>query len=336
MDINEIFEALPNNDVIFKSYLTAVNKLNSPEYQNIAVSVSGGADSDIMLDLVLRAIDDCNKHKLKFIFFSTGLEYSATIKHIKQLETKYNITIDKIRPKKSITQITKEYGYPVFSKYISKKLETAQRKEFVFEDKESSQLYNKYSRAKDLIKWWNCENSRGNLPENTIGIFCVNYKKYLKDFLISHPPTFKVSSKCCDHLKKNIAKTYVKEHNIDLMLVGTRKSEGGIRSTAYKNTCFTKKDDGCDQYRPLYFWDNKEKELYKDYFSIRHSDCYEVYGLKRTGCVGCPFNLNVEKELELVKEYEPTMYKKAYNIFGKSYEYTALYKEFIKQKGKEL
>jgi hypothetical protein len=40
----------------------------------------------------------------------------------------------------------------------------------------------------------------------------------------------------------SIAKKYAKENNIDLMILGIRKSESGIRSEMYKN-CFVPKNN---------------------------------------------------------------------------------------------
>ncbi|MCM1228352.1 MAG: hypothetical protein NC320_13195 [Clostridium sp.] len=34
--------------------------------------------------------------------------------------------------------------------------------------------------------------------------------------------------------------------------------------------------------------------------------------------------------MEIIKENEPDLHKAAVNIFGKSYEYTAKYREFVK------
>ena len=52
--------------------------------------------------------------------------------------------------------------------------------------------------------------------------------------------------------------------------------------------------------------------------------------MKRTGCVGCPFNPRIAAELEIIKEHEPNLYKAAVAVFGKSYEYTEKYHEFRK------
>ena len=54
------------------------------------------------------------------------------------------------------------------------------------------------------------------------------------------------------------------------------------------------------EYDKCYFCQNY-KEEYECFFNIVHSDCYLVYGLKRTGCAGCPFAKGFEDELEIIK-----------------------------------
>lgn len=60
-------------------------------HQNISCSISGGADSDIMLDIVSRL--DTEK-KVHYVFFDTGIEMNATLKHLNYLEDRYGIKID--------------------------------------------------------------------------------------------------------------------------------------------------------------------------------------------------------------------------------------------------
>ena len=147
---------------------------------------------------------------------------------------------------------------------------------------------------------------------------------------MQNPPDFLISNKCCEYAKKKPAKKYIKEMNADMEITGIRKSEGGIRSASYK-TCFSEsKSKGCDTYRPVFWYTDSDKKCYEDFYGVTHSRCYTEYGLKRTGCVGCPFNPHINEELEVIKENEPKLYKAAINVFGKSYEYTRKYREFVR------
>lgn len=79
-----------------------------------------------------------------------------------------------------------------------------------------------------------------------------------------------------------------------------------------------------------WFVSDKDKEWYKDYYGIKYSDAYEVYGLTRTGCCGCPISYKAVDDLEKIKPFEPNVVKAAWAIFGKSYIYRSKYNEYKK------
>lgn len=160
--------------------------------------------------------------------------------------------------------------------------------------------------------------------------FNIDQFKYLKEFMIANPPDFKISDKCCQGAKKDTSHKYISTHELDLNILGLRGAEGGVRATNIKG-CFSHYEDKFDVYRPIWWFKDKDKQEYKDYYNLTYSDCYEVYGFNRTGCSCCPFGSNFSSELEIVKQYEPLLYKAVNNIFGKSYEYTRKYKQFKEQ-----
>lgn len=130
--------------------------------------------------------------------------------------------------------------------------------------------------------------------------------------------------------KKDVSHKLMSENNYDLKVVGIRKAEGGVRANAYK-TCFDDNGDGYDNYRPLFWYKNSDKEIYDDHYKITHSKCYTEYGLKRTGCAGCPYGRDFEQELEIIEKYEPKLFKAVMNIFGDSYKYTREYRKFYEE-----
>ena len=79
---------------------------------------------------------------------------------------------------------------------------------------------------------------------------------------------------------------------------------------------------------PLSIAEEYDKAWYKEKYNIRYSDAYEVYGLTRTGCCGCPISYKAVDDLELIRPYEPTLVKAAWNVFGKSYRYRQRYNEY--------
>jgi hypothetical protein len=98
--------------------------------------------------------------------------------------------------------------------------------------------------------------------------------------------------------------------------------------------CFDNNDSGHDNYRPLFWYLDKDKRQYEEHFGVTHSDCYLTYGLKRTGCAGCPYGRDFENELRIIQEHEPKLFVAVNNIFGKAYEYTRQYRDFCKEQDK--
>lgn len=321
MEINEFLDKCSSNQTIHDNVVKAYNKINSPLYKKIVCSVSGGADSDVMLDILHKVDKD---HKVEYVWFDTGIEYQATKDHLKYLEDKYGIDIKRYKAIKPIPVSCKEYGVPFLSKFVSKYIYALQKHNFNWEDKTYETLIKEYPNAKTYIKWW-C-----NKYEPKTSQWNVARNKWLKEFLIENPPTFKISDRCCKYAKKEVKRQCNKENKYDLECIGIRKSEGGIRAVAYKN-CFSHYDNKIDEYRPLFFFKNDDKINYENIFNIIHSKCYTEYGLTRTGCAGCPFGNDFEQKLDVLQKYEPKLYKACNNIFGKSYEYTRKYREFYKE-----
>lgn len=103
-----------NQFTILDSYVKANSVLNSSE--TALCSVSGGSDSDIMLDIIHK-VDDSGK--VTYYWINTGLEYQATKELLDELERKYGIEIVRLKPDKPIPACVKEYGVPFLSKYVS-------------------------------------------------------------------------------------------------------------------------------------------------------------------------------------------------------------------------
>lgn len=317
--LDDLIKNCPKNQIIGDNLIRAWSKINSPKYEKIVCSISGGSDSDDMLDIIWKCDKDS---KVEYVWFDTGLEYQATKEHLKKLEEKYGIEIKPYKAIKPIPSSCKEIGEPFISKYVSEMIRRLQKHNFHWEDKSFDELYQSYPNCKIALNWW-CNNSGDKSRFNILR------NKWLKEFMVNNPPDFKISNKCCDYAKKNVAHKILIENGYELNIVGVRKAEGGIRSSNYKN-CFDDNESECDNYRPLFWYKDSDKEDYENHYNIYHSKCYTEYGLKRTGCAGCPFGRDFEFELEVIQKYEPKLYKAVNHIFGKSYEYTRQYREFYK------
>lgn len=321
ISLAELLENVPCNETIGNNLVKAYSIVCGRGYEKILCSVSGGSDSDVMIDILTKMRDD-----IDYVWFDTGMEYKATKEHLDYLEDKYKIKIERVRTIKPIPVSCREYGQPFCNKIASEMIQRLQAHDFKFEDKPFEELLNEYPNCKSALRWW-C-----NKNEITSLNICNN--KYLKEFLVQKPPQHPISNKCCKYGKKMPVEALIKKRKYDLSIYGVRKSEGGARATAYKS-CFDN-DDECANYRPLFYYTNKDKEEYCVFYNITHSRCYTEYGLKRTGCIGCPFGRNLEEELNVLKQFEPDLYKAACNVFKDSYKYTRQYREFVRQmKAKE-
>ena len=308
------------------------------EHPNAICSYSAGSDSDIMIDNIERTRRLFDMPPVKYVFFNTGLEMQAIKDHVRETEEKYGIEIERCRPEVNIVNATRRYGIPFVSKIMSSGLSEWQKKGIPLtiaeeydkaEDKAAKrqELRERYPKCESVINFLCCCNSTGE-PRPNIQLV-INSSKYMRDFIAEFPPDFKISAKCCDYCKKQVAHKVQKDY--EMIITGERRDEGGMRSVPRKDNtalCFTETASGQYRLRPLYYVSDKDKEWYKDRYGIRYSDAYEVYGLTRTGCCGCPISYKAVDDLELIRPYEPNVVKAAWNIFGKSYEYRRKYNEY--------
>lgn len=251
---------------------------------NIVVSFSGGKDSTVLLHLVRSLYPD-----VKGVFCDTGLEYPEVKKHVKSLEN-----IDIIHPQLSFRQVIDKYGWTYPSKETAKKIYYARKGS----------------------KWAQCA-MEGKNSDGTPSWFSERYKRW--SFLIDTP--FKISSKCCDVMKKKPFHDYMKQHGGCGMLVGTMTSESNLRKRAWLQT-------GCNAFSlgrgmPLSFWTEQDVLQYILDENIQipavYGDIVKVgnklvlTGEKRTGCMFCPIGVHLEKH--------PNRFQRMAKTHPKIYDY---------------
>lgn len=308
------------------------------QHPNAICSYSGGSDSDIMLHLIETVRKIFELPPIHYAFFQTGLEMEATKRHVKETAEKYGVEIKEYRPKVNIVTATRKYGQPFVSKIMSAGLEGVQNKNIPLsiadeyaeaDDKEAkrAELRERYPKCESTINFLCGCNSKGE-PRPNIQLV-IGSSKYMLDFIKENPIPFKVSNKCCTYCKKNVAHDAQKD--FDMVITGERRDEGGMRSVPRKDNtsmCFYETAYGKYRLRPLYYVSDSDKQWYKDYYKIRYSDAYEVYGLTRTGCCGCSISSKAIDDLEKIRPFEPKLVKAAWNVFGDSYRYRQQYNEY--------
>lgn len=315
------------------------------EHPNAICSYSGGSDSDIMLHLIETVREMFSLPPVQYCFFNTGLEMEAIKRHVREVAQLYGVTITEHRPQKGIVQATREHGQPFVSKIMSSGLEGIQRKNIPLsiaaeyaaaQDKAAkrAELRARYPKCETTINFLCGCNSKGE-PRPDIQLV-IGSSKYMLDFITEHPIPFKVSNKCCDYCKKQVAHRVQK--SFDMVITGERRDEGGMRSVPRKDNttmCFAETTDGQYRLRPLFYVSDADKQWYKDRHKIRYSDAYEVYGLTRTGCCGCSISAKAVEDLEKIRPFEPNLVKAAWNVFGDSYRYRQQYNAYKAQRRRE-
>ena len=119
----------------------------------------------------------------------------------------------------------------------------------------------------------------------------------------------KVSNKCCKYNKEMPMQIYARQTG-KKAIIGVRQSESLTRRAKYE-TCLHKSGN----FTPIYdFSDELMDAIYMAY-EIPIPHCYTY--VTRTGCAGCPYGRNCEKELSYLPELQR---KSAIEYFEESYK----------------
>ena len=250
---------------------------------NAYLAYSGGRDSvcaSVLLDLALPG------NEIPRVFVNTGIEYSAVVKYVKTQALKDPRIVIR-NAGVNIPQMLETYGYPFKSKEHSHKVILATNG----------------STAKSVVDFftlsgkWRCN----------VGLR-YQYKN----------PPFLISDKCCYYLKKKPAHQYEKESGRAIVMTGIRKSEGGQRANK-ACTSF----DGTGKLRRFHPVFNAPDDWLERFISEQRIELCELYSepfnFERTGCKGCPFNRDIESQLERMKTLMPAEEKQCWYLWGKVY-----------------
>jgi 3'-phosphoadenosine 5'-phosphosulfate sulfotransferase (PAPS reductase)/FAD synthetase len=227
----------------------------------IYVAYSGGADSEVLLDLTRSIYPNTVG-----VFVDTGREYSQVRKHVK---TKKNIVT--IRPTKTFEQVIEQYGYPVVSKQVAMGI--------------SRYRNTKSELQKELRLHGGINPTSGKKQQKSI----PDKWKYLLD------APFKISEKCCDILKKEPFKRYERKTGKH-PLIGTMAEDSKNRKEAYvRNGGCNAFNSKSPKSNPLSFWTRENIWGYLEGNNISYCEIYDPpYNEKHTGCMDCLFGIQFE------------------------------------------
>lgn len=253
---------------------------------NVSLSVSGGADSTVLLDMFCKFWSGSKAQHgdkpILAIYANTSNEFASMPKHVKYLsgwmEEKHGVKIqlEEVRADRSYRDVIREEGYPVVSKKVSRmirdvrtflkhKYGSVSKFEeliaFLPQNINEETEKRKKTRIEDRIKSADKFRELGFPPTVVLrltGITQANRfsqswsipKKWIK--LITAP--FDVSDQCCDILKKAPLKIVQKASNAN-PIFGTLAEDSEMRREAYLQTgCNAFKSSGQSTSTPMGFW----------------------------------------------------------------------------------
>lgn len=252
------------------------------------LSFSGGKDSTVLSWLVDYALPD---NTIPRVYANTGIELNMIRDFVfKKAESDKRIVI--IKPTTPIKPMLEADGYPFKSKFHSRAVYEWQK------GSKDNVLCTEY-RTRTSI--WNAR----KCPKKLLYQFNGEWD------------AIKISDKCCDRLKKEPLHNFSKETGRKNAIIGIMPAEGGRREKA---VCLAFKGKNVN-FQPLVPVTKEWEDWLIETFNIEICDIYKPpYNFKRTGCKGCPFALELQKELETLKKYFPAERKQCEAIWKPVYE----------------
>lgn len=279
-----------DNEFLLMDRIDSVQKvIKKYGEDNFVISFSGGKDSTVLSTLIDIAIPG---NTIPRVFINTGIEYKAIVEFVHNLISTDDRFVE-IRPSMPLSMIFRTYGYP-------------------FKSKEHSQLVHLYQQnghSKSTLRYY-------DPPQHRVRFGCPKVLKYQ----FEEGTDFKISDKCCTKLKKEPFTKWQNENCKPYKMTGERLGEGGLRAS-HKGCLIIDKNSKLKKFKPLNPMTDEWMEWFIEEYHIELCELYkEPYSFKRTGCLGCPFNIKIQDTLDVLEEKLPIEKKKAEAIWKPVYQ----------------
>lgn len=259
--------------------------------ENFYISYSGGKDSTVLSALIDMAIPD---NKIPRVYANTGIELNMIRDFVYDM-AKIDNRVIIIAPSTPIKQMLEKEGYPFKSKMHSSYVKKYQNKGYNYK---SVRAYT----GKELT-----------LKGQPMFRQCPKILKYQ----FTDENKLKISDACCFRLKEEPLHKWQKENNKLYGIVGIIKEEGGRRFNAQ---CLSFSGKKLKNFQPLAPITKEWEEWFIAKYNIDICDIYkEPFNFTRTGCKGCPFAINLQKELDTLERFFPTEKKQCEVIWAPVY-----------------
>lgn len=254
---------------------------------NSYIAFSGGKDSVVLSHLIDLALPN---NKIPRVYSNTGIEYRAITEYVKDI-AKEDSRIIIVNQDKNIKKTLEAYGYPFKSKEHSLRV----------------MMFNAGSDAYYIKKYITGIDARGK--ETTFK--CPQILKYQFEEI----GKYNFSNQCCYKLKKDLQHRWQIDHEKKIVITGMKNEEGGNRS---RLGCIS---DNGKKFHPLIVVSSEwENEFIKKNNIQLCKLYYPPYSFERTGCKGCPFNMNIQETLNTMYKLLPNEYYQCLHLWKPVYD----------------
>lgn len=270
-----------------------ISKIKSIDAQydlehNGYIAFSGGKDSTVLHYLVDEALPG---NSIPRVYVATGIDYKLISDFVQSLQKKDNRIVI-IRPVQSVRAVLEEHGYPFKSKIHSMCVE-------YFQNDRTKNMWKGYTGQRPEV--WHSR----TCPQKLMYQFSDNFK-------------LRVSDKCCFYMKEEPMRRWQKENNRTIAMTGIMREEGGRRMSSGCTVFSGKK---LKRFQPLVPVTKEWEDWYINVSDIRLCSLYyEPFNFERTGCKGCPFNVDLQKDLTVLKDKLPAEAKQCEIIWKPVYD----------------
>lgn len=280
---------MSDNELLLFDRLEVIRKtINEYGEKNFYLSFSGGKDSTVLHYMIDEALPD---NSIPRVYLNTGIEFNAIVEFVKSLQEKDNRFII-IKPKQAIKPMLEKYGYPFKSKEHSNIVK-------VYQNSGLTKSVTKYLDENDTSRQSHC-------PK------CLKYQ-------FTDENTLNISNKCCYKLKKDVARDYERDTSHPYAITGMRRGEGGQRRAV--QGCLTHKGTSKMKFHPLMPLDDGFEKWYIETRNIQLCKLYyPPFNFERTGCKGCPYNIHIQDELDVLEKLLPNERQQCETIWKPVYD----------------
>lgn len=283
---------MTENEFLLSDRITKIKSMNDMYdlEHNAYISFSGGKDSTVLSYLIDEALPN---NKIPRVYVNTGLDYKL-IREFVFDKIKNDKRFVAITHGKNILEILRKDGYPFKSKIHATLVD-----------------YRQKGMETDYLNFYfkKIENYNGKATNR-----CPSKLLYQYDF-----NDFRISANCCIVMKEKPLQNWQKENNKSIYISGMRNSEGGRR--ANKSGCIVMKGNKVKSFNPLFIVNDDFMEFYIKLRNIKLAKLYyPPYNFVRTGCKGCPFDLKLQDELNILQKFFPNERKQCEMIWKPVYD----------------